>query len=199
MGKGRPYEECDDELLITRTLSGEKEAFSELVRRYQGKAYAVAVGILGNREEALDAVQDAFMKAYTSLKGFRFGSRFFTWFYRLLVNTSIDRLRARGKGHETTFDEEWKREDEMDGPSKSRYTDTPHKRLEREELGRVIKEAVELLPEHHRTVIILREVEGLSYEEIAGVLGISIGTVMSRIHYARGKLRETLSGYVRGE
>jgi len=199
MGKGRPYEECDDELLITRTLSGEKEAFSELVRRYQGKAYAVAVGILGNRDEALDAVQDVFMKAYTSLKGFRFGSSFFTWLYRLLVNHSIDRLRARKRGDETTYDEAWMRGDEVDGTSRSRYTDSPHERMVKGELGRMIKGAVDSLPEHHRTVIILREVEGLSYEEIAGILGISIGTVMSRIHYARGKLRELLSDYVRDE
>jgi RNA polymerase sigma-70 factor (ECF subfamily) len=199
MRKGKPYSEYDDEMLVRKTLKGEREAFSELVKRYQGKAYGIAMGILGNREDALDVVQDSFIKAYNSLSGFRFSSKFFTWFYRLLVNRSIDRLRSASRGEGLSFDETWMKEDGTRSRSMSEYTDGPLEAIQKGELREVIRGAIESLPEHQRAVVVLREVEGLSYEEIARVLDISTGTVMSRLHYARGRLREIIGDYVREE
>ncbi|RMG57267.1 MAG: sigma-70 family RNA polymerase sigma factor [Deltaproteobacteria bacterium] len=192
------FREKSDEELVRDAVRKDEEAFSELVRRYQNRAVAVAVGIVGNRDDALDVVQEAFLKAYRSLRNFHFDSKFYTWFYRILVNQAIDRVRESSR-RGVSFDETWMKEDGEAGLPRSDYRTPPDEAAERKEMSAVIKEAIESLPEHHRTVIVLREIEGLRYEEIAAVMGISIGTVMSRLHYARERLREKLSGYVRGE
>jgi RNA polymerase sigma-70 factor (ECF subfamily) len=193
----KSYSELDDEALVRLTLNGEREAFSELIIRYQGRALGVVTGVVGNREDALDVVQDAFMKAYTSLGSFRFGSKFYTWFYRLLVNRAIDKLREISRNPGASYDETWMKEDGLASPVYSEYTDGPERLVQRKELKESIKEAIDSLSENHRVVIVLRELEGLSYEEIAGILGISIGTVMSRIYYAREKLRALLKNHMR--
>jgi RNA polymerase sigma-70 factor, ECF subfamily len=180
----------DDEL-IRATLEGEEDAFRELMERYKARAFGVAVGIVGNGDDAVDVVQDAFIKAYYRLKDFRFGSNFYTWFYRLLVNQAIDRWRKTSRSAEVPLDESWLSED-ASPPDAFTYPADPQDLLMNRELGNELQEAIAALSEHHRAVIVLREIEGMAYEEIAGTLGCSVGTVMSRLHYARGKLKAAL-------
>ncbi|MBI5420566.1 MAG: sigma-70 family RNA polymerase sigma factor [Deltaproteobacteria bacterium] len=186
-----------DENLIRAALGGDDEAFRELMERYRNRAFNVALGIIGDPDDALDVVQDAFVKAYYNLKDFRFGANFYTWFYRLLVNQAIDRWRKKSKSPTVALDEKWLTE-EVSQPESVIYPRTPEELAQNRQLSEAISCAIAALPEHHRAVIILREVEGLAYEEIAGVLQCSVGTVMSRLHYARAKLKEVLKGYREG-
>jgi|APFre7841882590_1041340.scaffolds.fasta_scaffold22465_2 RNA polymerase sigma-70 factor (ECF subfamily) len=186
----------DDEL-IRATLGGDEGAFRELVERYKGRAFGVAVGIVGDGDEAMDVVQDSFVKAYYKLKDFRFGANFYTWFYRLLVNQAIDRWRKSSRSSEVRFDESWLSED-ASPPDSFAYPKTPEDLASSRELGDALQRAIAALPEHHRAVILLREVEGMAYEEIAKALDCSVGTVMSRLHYARGKLKEALGKHREG-
>ncbi len=184
-------ESAPDDVLIRTALAGDDAAYGVLVERYKGRAFAVAVGIVGDGDDALDVVQDSFIKAYYKLKEFRFGSNFYTWFYRLLVNQSIDRWRKSARSAEVPFDESWLSGD-ASPPDAFAYPRTPEDLARNRELGDALQQAVDSLPEYHRAVIVLREVDGMPYDEIARVLGCSVGTVMSRLHYARGKLKETL-------
>ena len=147
------------------------------------------MGIVGNRDDALDVVQESFVKAYYKLKEFRFGSNFYTWFYRLLVNQAIDRWRKSSRSAEVPLDESWLSED-ASPPDSFAYPTTPEELLMNRELGDALQKAIAALSEHHRAVILLREVDGMAYEDIAKTLGCSTGTVMSRLHYAREKLKE---------
>lgn len=183
-----------DEALIRATLSGDQEAFRELVERYKGRAFGVAVGIVGDGDDALDVVQDSFVKAYYRLKDFRFGSNFYTWFYRLLVNQAIDRWRKSARSAEVPMDEGRLAEDDSP-PDVFAYPRTPEDLARNGELAAALQRAIASLPEYHRAVIVLREVDGMAYDEIAKALGCSVGTVMSRLHYARGKLKEALKGF----
>ena len=189
--KVRDGKELPDDDLIRATQAGDQEAFGELVEKYKTRAFGVAVGIVGSRDEALDVVQESFVKAYYKLKEFRFGSNFYTWFYRLLVNQSIDRWRKISRSGEVPLDEDWLTED-ASPPDSFGYPETPEEILMNRELGEILQRAIAALPEHHRAVIVLREVEGMAYEDIAKTLGCSTGTVMSRLHYAREKLKSAL-------
>jgi RNA polymerase sigma-70 factor (ECF subfamily) len=180
--------------LVQAAVGGDQEAFRELMERYKGRAYAVALGILGDPDEAVDAVQDAFIKAYYNLKDFRGGSSFYTWFYRMLVNGSIDRWRKTGRKGEVALDETRMGEDDSP-PEAGVYPRTPEDLAGNRQLAEALNEAIAALPEYHRAVILLREVDGMSYDEIAASLGCSIGTVMSRLHYARGRLKEALKKF----
>ena len=183
----------DDEL-IRGTLGGDEGAFRELVERYKGRAFGVAVGIVGDGDDAMDVVQESFVKAYYNLKEFRFGANFYTWFYRLLVNQAIDKWRKSSRSSEVRLDESWLSED-ASPPDSFAYPKTPEVLASNRELGDALQRAVAALPEYHRAVILLREVEGMAYEEIASALDCSVGTVMSRLHYARAKLKESLKSY----
>lgn len=192
---GKPV--LPDEERIRAALGGDQEAFRELVERYKGRAYGVALGIVGDPDDAQDVVQDAFVKAYYKLRDFRFGSNFYTWFYRLLVNQAIDRWRKASRSPTVSLDEKWL-SDEVSPPEAAAYPRTPEELAGNRELVEGLTRAIAALPEHHRTVILLREVDGLSYDEIARVLDCSVGTVMSRLHYARAKLKDALKGYREG-
>lgn len=186
-----------DEALIRATLGGDEEAFRALMERYKGRAFGVAVGIVGDGDDALDVVQESFVKAFYKLKEFRFGSNFYTWFYRLLVNQAIDRWRKSARSAEVPLEENWLSED-ASPPDSFAYPRTPEELAQNRELGEALQRAIAALPEYHRAVILLREVDGMAYEEIAESLGCSVGTVMSRLHYARGKLKEALGGHRKG-
>ncbi|RJP23152.1 MAG: RNA polymerase sigma factor [Deltaproteobacteria bacterium] len=186
-----------DEALIRATLGGDEEAFRALMERYKGRAFNVAVGIVGDGDDALDVVQESFVKAFYKLKEFRFGSNFYTWFYRLLVNQAIDRWRKSARSAEVPLEENWLSED-ASPPGSFAYPRTPEELARNRELGDALQKAIAALPEYHRAVILLREVDGMAYEEIAKSLGCSVGTVMSRLHYARGKLKEALGGHRKG-
>ena len=187
----RPEPVHPDEELIRAAMGGDEEAFRGLMERYKGRAYGVALGIVGDPDDAQDVLQDAFVKAWYRLRDFRFGSNFYTWFYRLLVNQAIDRWRKRSRAATVPLDESWLSEGEST-PRSTVYPRTPEEMAGNRELVEGLTRAIRALPEYHRTVILLREVDGLAYEEIAQVLDCSVGTVMSRLHYARAKLREAL-------
>ncbi len=186
-----------DEEFVRRAQGGDDEAFRELMERYKRRAFGVALGIVGDPDEAQDVVQDAFVKAYYRLKEFRFGANFYTWFYRLLVNQAIDRWRKTSRSPAVSFSEAWV-SGEASETGAVTYPKTPEEMAGNRELAEGITRAIAALPEYHRTVILLREVEGLAYEEIARILDCSVGTVMSRLHYARAKLKEALKGFREG-
>ncbi len=186
-----------DEVLIRASLGGEEGAFRELMERYKNRAFHVALGITGDPDDALDVVQDSFVKAYYNLKEFRFGSNFYTWFYRLLVNQAIDRWRKSSRSRTVPLDEKWLSE-ETTPPDSFAAPRTPENLAQNRQLSEALTRAIAALPEHHRAVVLLREVDGLAYDEIAEVLRCSVGTVMSRLHYARAKLKEALKGFREG-
>lgn len=186
-----------DEELVRRAQGGDDEAFRDLMETYKRRAYGVALGIVGDPDEAQDVVQDAFVKAYYKLKEFRFGANFYTWFYRLLVNQAIDRWRKTARSPAVPFDDAWV-SGETAEPEAMVYPKTPEEMAGNRELAEGLTRAIAALPEYHRTVILLREVEGMAYEEIARALDCSVGTVMSRLHYARAKLKDALREFREG-
>jgi len=213
----RPSEAAltDDEAIL-RARRGDHAAFRVLVERYQGRAYRLALRVLRDEEQARDAVQEAFLKVYSSLGRFEGRSSFYTWLYRLVLNLCLDMkrrdrsdrrgrwvearpLEERGASFEAAT--EAGGEDERPGPDLA---------LERLELRQQVAKAIDTLPDEARETLLLREVEGLSYQEIASALGIPKGTVMSRLHYARKRVQRLLiaagvadastgSAHVRGE
>ena len=143
-----------DDVLIRTTLAGDDGAFGELVERYKNRAFAVAVGIVGDGDDALDVVQDSFIKAYYKLKEFRFGSNFYTWFSRLLVNQAIDRWRKSARSAEVTFDESWLSED-ASPPDAFAYPRTPEDLARDRSLGDALQRAVDSRPDYQRAGVAL--------------------------------------------
>jgi RNA polymerase sigma-70 factor (ECF subfamily) len=165
-----------------------------LVERYQRKVAALAVGMLRSREDALDVVQDTFTKAYQSLDRFKGDSSFYTWVYRIAVNLCIDHQRRESRFVQGTGDAD-DAGDEVAPPSPEDLArDEPFERARSAEIASRVSMAISELTPEHRAVILLREVDGLSYEEISQVLDCPKGTVMSRLHYARRQLQARLRG-----
>jgi len=182
--------------LVQRTREGDREAFRVLVERYQRKVAALALGMLRNREDALDVVQETFSKAYQSLDKFKGDSSFYTWIYRIASNLCIDQQRRDAKmpqATSSTTDDDGAGEDELPGALREGGDlGDPFRSARDAELARGIRDAISELTPEHRAVILLREVDGLSYEEISQALDCPKGTVMSRLHYARRQLQERL-------
>jgi len=180
-------------LLIRKVRSGDASAFEPLVREHQNHVYALAYRITGNEADAQDVAQDAFLRAYTSLKDFRGDSRFSVWLYRLTGNIAIDYLRKNKRLaavplYRTEDDgEEWALELPDDGPS-------PEELLARQETREEVRSAMASLPERDRQILALRELGGQTYEEIAVGLSLEVGTVKSRLNRARKKLCAALRG-----
>jgi RNA polymerase sigma-70 factor (ECF subfamily) len=180
----------DEQALIQRCLAGDVEAFEPLVERYRQRVWRLAYQILHDREEAWDCAQEAFVRAFHSLSSFRGQSAFYTWLFRITVNLATDRHRARGAqarafGTERVPEEEWARTTPDPGTR-------PDQAATRAEQRERIRQALDALPPKARTIIMLSDVEGLSYREIADVLNCPIGTVMSRLHNARQRLKALL-------
>ena len=182
--------QLNDAELIRRCKAGDVAAFEPLVERYRQRVWRLAYQVLRDPEEALDCAQEAFVRAYQSLSSFREQSAFYTWLFRITVNVATDRHRSRGArarafGTEPVPPEEWERiaVDLDAGPDQSAIQAEQRERIRR---------ALDSLPPKARTIIMLSDVEGLSYREIADVLGCPIGTVMSRLHNARKRLRALL-------
>jgi RNA polymerase sigma-70 factor, ECF subfamily len=180
----------DQDLLIEQSLNGDLNAFNLLILEYQNLAYSVAYRLLSNTESSADAVQDSFIKAYRALESFRGGS-FKSWLMRIVTNTCYDVLRAQKRRRTDSLD---------DLPVGEEYAiqlidpgDSPADYVERQELTDLIEAAIQSLPDDQRTVIVLCDVHGYAYEEIAEMTGVAMGTVKSRISRARGRLREYLS------
>jgi RNA polymerase sigma-70 factor (ECF subfamily) len=165
-----------------------------LVERYQRKVAALAVGMLRNREDALDIVQDTFTKAYQSLDKFKGDSSFYTWVYRIGVNLCIDHQRRESRYVQPNPDMDDAGDEVAPRTPEELERDEPFERAQSAEIGTRLAEAIDELTPEHRAVILLREVDGLSYEEISQVLECPKGTVMSRLHYARRQLQARLQG-----
>src|SRR6185369_2532857 len=180
--------------LVERARQGDREAFRVLVERYQRKVAALALGMLRNREDALDIVQDTFTKAYQSLDKFKGDSSFYTWVYRIGVNLCIDHQRRESRYVQVTTDADDPGEDIAPPSAEDLERDQPFEMAQSSEIGTRLVEAINELTPEHRAVILLREVDGLSYEEISQALDCPKGTVMSRLHYARRHLQSRLRG-----
>ena len=184
----------NEELWIERAQSGDLQAFNQLVLNYQGLAYSVAYGILGDAEEAVDATQDTFLKAYRAL-GRYWGGSFKAWLMRILTNACYDALRSRKRRRQRISS----LDDLLEHPeSASLMRDrrpSPQEQAEVGELRQTIQRAMNALPVDQRTVVYMYDVEGLSYEEIAVATGMPMGTVKSRLNRGRAHLRDYLSAY----
>jgi RNA polymerase sigma-70 factor (ECF subfamily) len=190
----------DDLTLVQRVRTGDQRAYKTLVERYQRKVFSVAFGMLKDREEARDVAQEAFVKVYKYLDHFKGDASFYTWLYRITVNICIDVLRRRGatKGEQVEFDEQV----QMDvseanlGALGTKLGTNPQKSMLRKELAEKIQAALAEVPEKHRAILLLRELEGMSYEDLSRTLDIPKGTVMSRLFHARLKVQKVLNEYL---
>jgi RNA polymerase sigma-70 factor, ECF subfamily len=179
-----------DEQLLHRCAEGDREALEELFRRYRSLAYRVAYRLLGHEADALDAVQEGFVKVLTHLHGFQGRSAFKTWLLRVVSNAALDLGRQRGRRETLSLDAPEANDSENMQPFEA---DDPSLGLERADLRHLLTKALATLPEAQRRTFVLHADAGLSYREVAEVMGISIGTVMSRLYYARQKLRAYLA------
>jgi len=184
-----PSAPLNEEALISAAQDGDVDAFNRLVIEYQQLAYNVAYRILGNEEQAADATQDAFMRGYAALYQFRGGS-FKAWLLRIVTNCCYDLLRAKQRRPTTPIDDLV--EDDEHSRLVEDSAELPDESLERQELAALIQEGIATLPHDQRIVVVLSDIEGMSYEEIAAITSVSLGTVKSRLSRARGKLRDYL-------
>ncbi len=180
-----------DKDLIQRIQRGDQSAFNQLVLKYRNRVMGVATRMLGDRVEAEDLSQDVFVKVYNALQGFKGEALFSTWLYRVTANSCLNHRKKQARERQVTKIVDDPEPILADGGS------NPQALLERKELKSFLERAIRDLPEEQRMVLILRDIEGLSYEEIAGSLGLELGTVRSRLHRARlavqASIRETFS------
>lgn len=181
----------NDQALVERVQQGDKRAFDALVLKYQSRVVKVITRYLRDPVEALDLAQEAFIKAYRALPNFRGESAFYTWLYRIAINTAKNHVVAQGR-RPPMDDVEASEAEFYEGPSALKDTSTPERMVLRDEMERVVFEAIDALPEDLRTAITLRELEDMSYEEIAEVMNCPIGTVRSRIFRAREAIDKKL-------
>jgi RNA polymerase sigma-70 factor, ECF subfamily len=185
--------EPDDVELVKRCQAGDSSAFNDLVTRYRSKAFTMIYGMVQNEQDAWDLAQEGFLKAWKSIHRFKGNSSFYTWLYRIMTNVTIDSLRRKGIHGEAEFDDRIATAQVEPG---SRTTPSsvplPHKKLEQREIRQRIDQAISKLSPEHRAVIVMKEIEDLQYNEIADILSCSLGTVMSRLFYARKKLQSLL-------
>ncbi len=180
--------------LVKRCQAGEADAFDELVVRYRTRIFGMIYNMVHNEQDAWDLSQDSFVKAWKSMKRFRGQSSFYTWMYRIVMNVTIDWLRKKQiKGAGAEFDDSIQLK-EIDPASKTvpKPDALPYERMQRTEIRAQIDNAISQLTPEHRAVILMKEIEDMQYHEIAEALGCSIGTVMSRLFYARKKLQTLL-------
>lgn len=189
--------EADDLSLVSRAKAGEPDAFRALVVRYQRKVYALALGIVKDPDLAWDVAQEAFVRVHRHLAEFEGKSAFSTWLFRIATHLSIDTVRRERTAAKEDVDEvnEAHLAEGGEGILATALGNDPRENALRRELSEKIHEALGTLPEKHRTILVLREVEGLSYEELAERLGIHKGTVMSRLFHARKKMQAALRRY----
>jgi RNA polymerase sigma-70 factor (ECF subfamily) len=178
----------DDRRLIAECLGGRREAFGDLVSRYQARLYNAAIRLVDQQEDAADVVQDAFLNAYQSLHTFKGDAEFFTWLYRIAFNTAISLKRKKRAA--VSLDAVGP-DGGIEPEDQSEYI-KPGAAIERTEEERQLQEALDRLSSEHREVLVLKDIEGMKYEDIAEILGVPIGTIRSRLHRARLELRDLL-------
>lgn len=193
MARIRDYPQASDDQLVKAARQGDREAFEELVGRHADKIYARACSMVRNRDDAYDLSQEAWIKAWQRLKQFHGDSSFATWITRITINVCLDFMRRQKRAY---FESTETLEETLGGVERllPPVDVDPLERLDREELRQRIDAAMEQLTDAHRTVLILHEFEGLEYKEVARRMNCSLGTVMSRLFYARRRLASLLVG-----
>ena len=182
----------DDQQLVLRVQRGDKRAFDLLVLKYQHKILGLVVRFVHDSHEAQDVAQEAFIKAYRALGNFRGDSAFYTWLYRIGINTAKNYLVTQGRRAPTSTEADAEEAETFDDGEHLRDINTPESMLATKQIAETVNVAMEALPDELRMAITLREIEGLSYDEIAEVMGCPIGTVRSRIFRAREAIAEKL-------
>jgi RNA polymerase sigma-70 factor (ECF subfamily) len=185
----------EDLALVQSAKDGDIAAFEQLIRRYDRNVFRIAQHITQNREDAEDVVQDAFLKAYQNLKQFQGNSKFYTWLVRIAVNEALMKLRKRKSSKTVSMDEDVETEDGSVPREVADWSPNPEQLFRQAELSDILAKTIQGLPTGFRTVFVLRDVEGLSTEETAETLGLSVPAVKSRLLRARLQLRERLSRY----
>ena len=181
-----------DQQLVERAQSGDKRAFELLVIKYQRKVERLLSRLIRDQAEIEDVTQESFIKAYRALAGFRGDSAFYTWLYRIAVNTAKNYLVTQGKKAPTTTDFDAEEAEGFEDAVGLRDIATPDAELATKQIAEIVNNTIDKLPEELRTAITLREIDGMSYEEIAEIMDVSLGTVKSRLSRARAKLRDAL-------
>jgi len=192
-GRVVPAEREREGQLVERARRGDARAYRILVEAHQTRIHHLALGLVRDEQDALELVQEAFFRAWRSLDRFNQGSSFYTWVYRILTNLAIDLLR-RPQRRETSLEElpeSFLDDNWLHRPAS--VAEDPLTHLQRAELAAQLVEALDALPSYHRAVIVMRELDGLSYSEMASVAGVSKGTIMSRLFHARQKLQRSLA------
>ncbi|TDY34841.1 RNA polymerase sigma factor RpoE [Janthinobacterium sp. 75] len=181
-----------DQLLVERVQAGDKRAFDVLVSKYQRRLMRLVSRLVHDPAEAEDVVQETFIKAYRALRHFRGDAAFYTWLYRIGINTAKNYLVTQGRRAATSCDADAEQAESFDDGTKLRDNNTPESVLASKQIAVTVNAAMEVLPIELRTAIVLREIEGLSYEEISEIMACPIGTVRSRIFRAREVIAEKL-------
>ena len=189
--------DAEDLALVTAVKGGDKRAFKVLMQRYQRKVYAVAYGFLRNQEDALDVVQESFIKVHRYIGKFEGNSSFYTWLYRIVANLCIDQLRKAKRHRDVEFDDGLRHDGKDEPPSDllphlAHFGD-PSDMLRRKEILAAVEECLDHLSDKHRAVIVMRELQGMSYEEMAQAMKCSKGTIMSRLFHARRNMQRLLT------
>ena len=193
----QPAPPTDEMVLVRRARHGDLEAYDELIRRYQERIYATVYHMTANHEDANDLAQEAFIKGFQALKSFKGGSSFYTWVYRIAVNKTINFLKQRKNKAQLSLDDiDFNAEHDPDLVALISEK-TPRREIGLSELQEKLNGAMQKLSEPHRLVVTLHDVQGLSHEEIAEIMGCNIGTVRSRLFYARQQLQAYLSDYLK--
>jgi len=180
-------EGAGDAGLVRRSQGGDREAFGLLVVRYQDRIYNTALRLLSDPDDAAEVAQEAFLRAFENIRGFKGKSAFSTWLYRIAINCALSRRRKRQVAKEVVLKD-------FAGAAGNPHSDAPSFSLEEAERNRLVEDALVSLPANLRSVVVLRDLEGLNYVAIARVLKVNQGTVKSRLHRARNLLRENLKG-----
>ena len=192
-------EDTSEMALVQAAKKGDLEAFSELVKRYDRNVFRIAQHITHNEEDAQDVVQDAFLKAYQNLEQFQGNSKFYTWLVRIAVNEALMKLRRRRSDKTVSIDEDVETEEGSMPREVADWGPNPEQLYGQSELSDILKKTIQGLPPGFRTVFVLRDVEGLSTEETAEMLSLSIPAVKSRLLRARLQLRERLARYFKSK
>ena len=182
--------------LVARAREGSRAALRQLIERHQRRIYQLALSIVKQHEEALDVVQETFIRVHKHLPNFKGDAAFFTWAYRIAYNLSVDSVRKSGRGENVAVEENTLTDAGSHYEPYATTSASPQKAMLRGELSQELQRALATLSENHRAILLLREVDGLSYEELAESLGVPKGTVMSRLFHARHKMQVALKEYL---
>jgi len=192
MSRAGPEGLPEDRELIERCKRGDIGAFDQLFRRYTRQVYNYAFRMIPNYDDANDIAQEAFVRAFNSIRSFRGDSNFSTWLFRIVYNVSLDEIKRRKGRYLLSLDEQLELEEDSLTRQVESESPSPDELVEKQERDRILQEAIETLPEYQKAMIVLYHMQGFSYEEIAEIVGLPIGTVKSRLNRARESLKEKL-------